>query len=102
MREEDVRKTAVITPFGLLEYLRMPFGLKNAVQTFQRLMDKVCQELSFVFVYLDDILVASPTVSQHELHLCTLFLTLPEHGLVVNVGKCEFGATELDFFGPSH
>ena len=53
--ECDVPKTAVITPFGLFEFLRMPFGLKCAAQTFQRLMDTICSDLSFVFIYLDDI-----------------------------------------------
>ena len=48
----------VITPFGLYEFLRMPFGLKNAAQAFQRLMNKGCQGLSRVFVYLDDPLIA--------------------------------------------
>ena len=56
---EDIPKTAIITPFGLFEFLRMPFGLKNAAQAFQRLMDTVCQGLDFAFVYIDDILVAS-------------------------------------------
>jgi hypothetical protein len=55
----DIPKTAVITPFGLYEFIRMPFGLKNAAQAFQRLMDIVCQGLDFVFGYIDDILVAS-------------------------------------------
>ncbi len=53
----DVCKTTVITPFGLWEFLRMPFGLRNAGQTFQRLMDQVLAGLDFVFVYLDDILI---------------------------------------------
>ncbi|GFO26782.1 Pol polyprotein [Plakobranchus ocellatus] len=65
MHPEDIPKTAIITPFGLYEYLRMPFGLKNAAQTFQRLMDSVLQGLSCAFVYLDDILVASSSEQQH-------------------------------------
>jgi hypothetical protein len=47
---DDVPKTAVITPFGLFEFLRMPMGLKNAAQAFQRLMNSVCAGLDFVFV----------------------------------------------------
>lgn len=56
---EDVPKTAIITPFGLFEFLRMPFG---AAQAFQRLMDTVCHGLEFAFVYIDDILVAKEFV----------------------------------------
>ena len=59
VREADIPKMAIATPFGLFEFLRMPFGLKNAAQTFQRLMDQVTQQLPGVFVYLDDVLVAS-------------------------------------------
>ena len=69
----DVSKTAVITPFGLFELLRTPFGLKNAAQAFQRLMDTVCNGLDFVFVYLDDILVSSTSAEQHMLHLREVF-----------------------------
>jgi hypothetical protein len=47
----------------------MPFGLKNAGQTFQRLMDKVGAGLDFVFIYLDDILVASKDEREHKVHL---------------------------------
>ena len=65
----DVPKTAIITPFGLFEFLRMPFGLKNAAQAFQRLMDTACRGLSFVFVYLDDILIFSQSQEEHEAHL---------------------------------
>ena len=45
----DIPKTAIITPFGLYEYLRMPFGLKNAAQAFQWLMDTVFQNINCVF-----------------------------------------------------
>lgn len=96
---EDVPKTAIITPFGLFEFLRMPFGLKNAAQAFQRLMDSVCQGLDFVFVYIDDILVASKNAKEHQVHLRQLFQRLQEHGLVINVTKCQFGRTTLDFLG---
>ena len=51
----------------------MPFGLKTAAQTFQRLMDIVTAKLSGVFVYLDDVLVASATAEQHEKNLRQLF-----------------------------
>ena len=58
---KDVQKTAVITPFGLWEFLRMPFGLKNSGQTFQRFVDDILAGFPHVFVYMDDILVASPS-----------------------------------------
>ena len=96
---EDVPKTAVITPFGLFEFVRMPFGLKNAAQSFQRLMDSVLQDLDFVFVYLDDILVASANHDEHGEHLRTLFDRLQDHGLVIKRDKCRFGVSRIDFLG---
>ena len=96
---DDVRKTAVITPFGLFEFLRTPFGLKYAAQAFQRLMDTVCNGLDFVFVYLDDILVSSTSAEQHMLHLREVFHRLSTHGLVNKVSKCQFGATTIDYLG---
>ena len=52
MAPEDIPKTVIITPFGLYEFLRMPFGLKNSAQAFQRLMDGVLRGLDFVFFIL--------------------------------------------------
>ena len=99
VRAEDVPKTAIATPFGLFEFLRMPFGLKTAAQTFQRLMDSVTAQLSGVFVYLDDMLVASPTAEQHTRDLRQLLTALRQFGLVPNVQKCVFGGGEIDFLG---
>jgi transposase InsO family protein len=98
---EDVSKTAVITPFGLFEFRFTPFGLCNAAQTFQRLMDSVCRGLDFVYVYLDDILIASKSQEEHLQHVRTLLTRLSEHGLVINPAKCEFGQPNIDFLGHS-
>ena len=77
----------------------MPFGLKTAAQTFQRLMDHVTSQLRGVFVYLDDVLVASPTPEQHESDIRQLFASLKRFGLVLNVGKCIFGLRQIEFLG---
>ena len=97
--EADVQKTAIATPFGLFEFTRMPFGLKNSAQTFQRLMDSVTSQLSGVFVYIDDVLVGSPSREQHERDVCQLFAALRRFGLVLNVGKCVLGVSQLEFLG---
>ena len=96
---EDIPKTAIITPFGSFEFLRMPFGLKNAAQTFQRLMDTVCKGLDFIFVYLDDILIFSRSKEKHLQHLEQLFQRLQDYGLVISLPKCKFGVSEIDFLG---
>ena len=95
----DVHKTAVIMPFGLYEFLRTPFGLKNAAQAFQHLMDSVCQGLNYLFVYLDDTLMASCTDEEHRSHLAAFFDRLKAHELVLNLAKCVFAQPELKFLG---
>ena len=97
--EKDIPKTAIITPFGLYEFLRMPFGLKNAAQSFQRLMDGVLQELECCFVYLDDILIASSTKEQHVQDLKLVCERLSANGLVINQKKCVFGQSNINFLG---
>jgi hypothetical protein len=99
VKPEHVPKTAIITPFGLYEFLWMPFGLRNAGQTFQRLMDDVMSGLSFCFIYLDDILVASVDHQQHVQHLREVFQRLQAHGLVINAEKCQFGVEQIDYLG---
>lgn len=96
---EDVPKTAIITPFGLYEFLRMPFGLKNAAQAFQRLMDTAFQNLPCVFVYLDDILIASSTEKEHIEDIRAVCKRLNDFGLVIRLEKCLFGVHSLEFLG---
>ena len=99
MNAADIAKTAIVTPFGLFEYIRMPFGLNNAAQTCQRFMDSVFRDLPFVYIYLDDILVASNSPDEHRKHLRQLFERLADYGLVVNPKKCVLGKSSLEFLG---
>jgi hypothetical protein len=77
----------------------MPFGLKNAAQTFQRLMDCLFRHLPFVFVYLDDILIASRNEREYMDHLRQVFAVLQENALQINPAKCIFAAPSLSFLG---
>ena len=96
---DDVPKTAICTPFGLFEFLRMPFGLRNAAQTFQRFIDEVLRGLDFVYAYIDDVLIASSSEAEHLAHLDILFNRLSKYGIVINPSKCIFGAASLEFLG---
>ena len=86
-------------PFGTFEFLRMPFGLKNAGQTFQRMMDEILSDLDYLFVYMDDVLVASRSMEEHIEHFRELFRQLAAHDLVVSPGKCQFDKTQIEFLG---
>lgn len=99
MTEEDIGKTAIITPFGLFEFTRMPFGLCNAAQTFQRFIHSVTKDLNFIYTYLDDILVFSENESEHKQHLRELFERLRHYGLTINISKCKFGQNNVHFLG---
>ena len=77
----------------------MPFGLRNAAQTFQRFIDEVLRGLSFCYAYIDDVLIASSTAAEHKQHLRLVFQRFREYGVIVNPSKCEFGVTELKFLG---
>ena len=96
---EDIPKTAVITPFGLFEFTRMPFGLVNAAQTFQRFIDQALHGLSCSYAYLDDILVATKDADEHREHLRHVFMRLSDHGIQINPAKCVFGVDSLEFLG---
>jgi hypothetical protein len=77
----------------------MPFGLMNTGPTFQRKVDRAVADLEAVFAYADDMDVASRNAEEHDIHLRQLFTRLREHGLVINVEKCVFGASSIQFLG---
>lgn len=98
--EADIEKTAVITPFGLWEFTKMPFGLRNSAQTFQRFMDNnVLQGLDYIFAYIDDVIVASDDIISHRRHLEEVFRRFNEFGITINISKCSFGQEKLEFLG---
>ncbi|GBM34504.1 Transposon Ty3-G Gag-Pol polyprotein [Araneus ventricosus] len=97
--EEHKYKTAIITPFGLYEFNVMSFGLKNAPATFQRFMHEVFRGLDFVFPYLDDILIASKSNQEHEIHLNLVLERLNTFGLRINISKSVFAVEEIEFLG---
>ena len=80
MAEEDREKTAFTTPFGLYEWKRLPFGLAHAPAHFPRLMQKVMSDHLFqiLLIYLDDLLVFSPTFEEHLKRLQKVFDRLKE------------------------
>ena len=98
VKEGDEWKTAFNTPSGHYEYLVMPFGLTNCPAVFQGLINDVLRDMlnKFVFVYLDDILIFSPSVSQHSQHVLQRLL---ENQLFVKAEKCEFHKETVSFLG---
>jgi len=96
---EHIPKTAITTPFGLFEFVRMSFGLKNAAQSFQRFINEVFTGLNFCFIYIDDILIASVNEEEHKKHLYLVFQRLHKYGLTINLQKSIFGEKTVKFLG---
>jgi hypothetical protein len=96
--EEDIQKTAIATPFGLREFLFMAFSLRNAAQI-SSCSKTISMGLDYVFSLLDDDGVFSKSKEQHWTHLRTLFAILAANGLALNLEKCIFAVSELDFLG---
>ena len=98
--EDDIHKTAVITPFGLYEYCTMPFGLKNASQTFQRHMDKILRPFrEYACCYIDDIIVFSSSEEEHAVHNARIRDALSRANLSINLDKCNISKQCVNFLG---
>ena len=90
---DDQEKTAFVTPMRNYHYKVIPFGLKNAGSTYQRMMTKMF-ELQLgknVEVYIDHMVVKSKLVSEHLTDLTSIFEILRKHKLRLNASKCSFG-----------
>lgn len=99
--ETSKHLTAFVTQEGHYEYNRMPFGLCNAPAVFQRLIHKVlnAKKIPGVLAYMDDIVIASENITEGMIKLREVLAALREAGLTLNLGKCNFFRTCIDYLG---
>ena len=93
--------TAFRTRYGLFEYLVMPFGLTNAPATFQYFMNDIFHDMVdlFVVVYLDDILIYSDSLEEHQVHVKKVLARLQQHDLHARPHKCQFHTKSVEYLG---
>ncbi|GBG76173.1 hypothetical protein CBR_g21922 [Chara braunii] len=98
---DDQYKTAFRTRYGHYEFIVMPFGLTNAPATFQRCMNDLFRPWldRFVVVYLDDFLVFSKTLEEHQGHLRQVLEKLREANFKINAKKCDWAKTQVLYLG---
>ncbi|GFW73795.1 retrovirus-related Pol polyprotein from transposon 297 [Trichonephila clavipes] len=99
--QKDIEKTAFITRNGTFAFLRMPFGLSGAAPNFQRAIDIILKPVigRFVLVYMDDVIITSPSFKDHLDHLTQVFTLLRDAGLKLNKEKCHFARDKLKYLG---
>ena len=101
MDPNNREKTSFVTWQGTYCYRVMPFGLKNARATYQRLVNRMFQKQigTSMEVYIDDMLVKSTTTELHIVHLSEAFQILREYNMKLNPAKCAFGVSAGKFLG---
>ena len=99
MNEQDEESTTFITNMGLFYYRMMPFGLKNARATYQRLVNKVFKPLigHTMEVYVDDMITKSRELRDHVKHLEETFELLRRYEMKLNPEKCAFRSARVKF-----
>ena len=98
---DDQEKTTFVTPTGNYYYKIMPFGLKNAGSTYQRMMTRMFEPQlgKTIEVYIDDMVVKSKVTSEHMKDLGNILEILRKHKLRLNASKCSFGVGLGKFLG---
>ena len=101
MHEESRPMTAFVTPWGLYEWVRIPFGLSNAPASFQRFMEGCLEGLpdEICIPYLDNIIVFSKSFEEHLDHVKTVLQQLRAHGVKLKAKKCNFFRKEVCYLG---
>jgi hypothetical protein len=100
MDPDSIPLSAFCTPHGLFQWKVMPFGLRNAPATFERLVKRVLSGLeAFTCSYLDDIIIFSASWSEHLSHLHQVFERIRSAGLTVKKSKCVFANAEVEYLG---
>lgn len=100
--EESIHKTAFVTPEGHWEYLRMPYGLTNSPVVYQRIINDTLRShinAGNVLVYVDDVLIMSNTKDEGIKLLKLVLTTLTNAGFSINLKKCSFLTTEVEYLG---
>ncbi|GFX27786.1 retrovirus-related Pol polyprotein from transposon 17.6 [Trichonephila clavipes] len=97
----DIEKTAFITRNGTFAFPRMPFGLSGAAPNFQKAIDIILKPVigHFVMVYMDDVIITSPSFNEHIEHLNQVFTLLRDAKLTLNEEKCHFASDKLKYLG---
>ncbi|XP_065144555.2 retrovirus-related Pol polyprotein from transposon 412 [Paramisgurnus dabryanus] len=101
VEEKDKAKTAFVCPLGFYEFNRMPQGVTNAPSTFQRIMEKCMADINLceVLVFIDDIIVFSKDLDEHEERLFRVLNRLKEYGLKLAPEKCIFAQSSVRYLG---
>jgi hypothetical protein len=102
VHEKDREKTAFSSPKGHYEFNVMPFGLCNAPATFQRIMDKILEDLisaGMCVIYLDDVIIVGKSLDEAFANYMTVVNRLSKYNLKLKAAKCNLFRKTVNFLG---
>ena len=99
LTERAQKAASIITPFGVFNTLRTPFGLKSSPSTFCRAMSFVVADLPFVSIYVDDLLIGASSPEEMVKHLCIVFECLNKYNLKIQLTKSKIFTNKLKILG---